>query len=95
MAEPQIHVDPDRLVTLADLLETFAREVELELGGLESGLASLGATWQDDEYRTFKDAVRPVHRILETFRGEIRKNRPKLEADAEAIRAYLRLNPRP
>ena len=93
MADPEIHVDPNQLDALADVLEIFAHDVEIELSTLTDGLAQLGATWQDQEYVRFRDAIRPMQRILDSFRDEIRRNKPKLHADAEAIRAYLRLGP--
>lgn len=90
MAQPEIHVDPDRLCAIADLLETFSRDIDNQLTELTRGLASLSATWQDEEYGKFKNALQPMRRKLDEFREEIRKSRPKLEADAAAIRDYLR-----
>jgi hypothetical protein len=92
MTQPEIHVDPDRLSAMADLLEIFSRDIDIELTTLTNGLASLGATWQDEEFKKFKKALQPVQAVLGEFREEIRKNKPKLEADAEAIRAYLKHN---
>lgn len=91
--ESEIHVDPDRLLELARMLDTFSREAADELGTLETALGRLGGTWQDDEYARFRAAMKPVTRMLASFRDEIRKAKPKLEADAEAIREYQRLHP--
>lgn len=90
MTQPEIYVDPDRLCDMADLLETFSRDIDNQLTALASGLASLGAGWQDEEYLKFKNALQPLRRTLNEFCEEIRKSKPKLEADAEAIRAYLK-----
>lgn len=91
MSTPDVHVDPDRLRAIAEELSMFANDVNAELIVLNTELAKLGRTWQDDEYKKFRSAVQPLQRILELFREEIERSKPAMLADAEAIRAYQRL----
>ena len=69
----------------------FSHDIKTELTVLEGELAKLGRTWQDDEFKKFKNATQPLHRILESFQDEITRSKPDMLADAEAIRAYQRL----
>lgn len=88
MAASDIHVNPDRLRAIAEELSMFSNDIGAELNLLSNGLAKLGRTWQDDEYKKFKNAIQPLHRILEKFHEEITRSKPDMLADAEAIRAY-------
>lgn len=91
MATSDVHVNPDRLRAIAEELSMFSNDIKAELSVLTSELAKLGRTWQDDEYKKFKNAIQPLHRILEKFHEEITRSKPEMLADAEAIRAYQRL----
>jgi uncharacterized protein YukE len=91
MATSDIHVDPDRLRAIAEELSMFSNDIRTELTLLSNELAKLGRTWQDDEYKKFKSAIQPLHRILEKFQEEITRSKPDMLADAEAIRAYQKL----
>jgi uncharacterized protein YukE len=91
MSTLDVHVDPDRLRAIAEELSMFSNDVKAELIVLNSELAKLGRSWQDEEYKKFKDAIQPLHRILEQFHEEITRSKPAMLADAEAIRAYQKL----
>jgi uncharacterized protein YukE len=91
MATSDVHVNADRLRAIAEELSLFSNDIRAELNLLTNELAKLGRTWQDDEYKKFKNAIRPLHRILEKFHEEIARSKPDMLADAEAIRAYQRL----
>ena len=91
MAASDIHVDPDRLRAIAEELSMFSNDIKAELNLLSNQLAKLGRTWQDEEYKKFKNAIQPLHKILERFHEEIVRSKPSMLADAEAIRAYQRL----
>jgi len=91
MASPDIHVDPDRLRAIAEELSMFSNDIRTELTLLNSEIGKLGRSWQDEEYKKFKNAIQPLHRILEQFHEEITRSKPDMLADAEAIRAYQRL----
>ena len=91
MASPDIHVDPDRLRAIAEELSMFSNDIKTQLTLLSNELAKLGRSWQDDEYKKFKNAIQPLHRILEQFQEEITRSKPDMLADAEIIRAYQKL----
>lgn len=91
MPSSDIHVDPDRLRAIAEELSMFSNDIKTELTLLDSELAKLGRSWQDGEYTKFKGAIQPLRRILDQFHQEITRSKPDMLADAEAIRAYQRL----
>ncbi len=91
MATSELHVDPDRLRAIAEELSMFSSDVNTELTVLKNELNRLGRTWRDEEFTKFENAIQPLHRILEAFHEEITRSKPEMLADAEAIRAYQRL----
>jgi len=91
MATSDIYVDPDRLREIAEELGMFSNDIKTELALLDGELAKLGRSWQDDEYVKFKSAIQPLRRILDQFQQEITRSTPEMLADAEAIRAYQKL----
>jgi uncharacterized protein YukE len=91
MATSDIYVNPDRLREIAEELSMFSNDIKTELNLLSLELAKLGRTWQDDEFKKFKNAIQPLNRILEQFHEEIVRSKPQMLADAEAIRAYQKL----
>ena len=91
MTSPDIHVDPDRLRAIAEELSMFSNDIRTELTLLNNELAKLGRSWQDEEYTKFRNAIQPLYRILEQFHEEITRSKPGMLADAEAIRAYQKL----
>lgn len=91
MPNSEIHVDPDRLCAIAEELSMFSNDMKTELTLLDGALAKLGRTWQDQEYANFKCSIQPLRKILDQFQVEIARSKPEMLADAEAIRAYRRL----
>ena len=91
MTPPDIHVDPDRLGEIAEELSMFSNDIQTELILLNNELSKLARDWQDEEYTKFKNAIQPLHRILEEFHIEITRSKPGMLADVEAIRAYQKL----
>lgn len=91
MRTSDVHVDPDRLRAIAEELSMFSNDIKTELALLDNELARLGRSWQDDEYVKFKSAIQPLRRILDQFHEEITSSKPEILADAEAIRAYQKL----
>ncbi len=91
MGDPEINADPDRLRAIAEELSMFANDVKAELIVLKTELAKLGGSWQDDEYRKFKNSIQPLLVILERFSEEIVRSKPAMIADAEALRVYKKL----
>ena len=55
-----VHVDPDRLVAIAEELSQFSSNVRTELELLDNGLAKLSGSWQDESYDKFKTAMQPL-----------------------------------
>jgi uncharacterized protein YukE len=91
MSASDVHVDPDRLLAIAEELSMFSNDIRSELTLLDGEFARLGRSWQDDEYAKFKRALQPLRRILDEFQQEITRSKPEMLRDAEAIRAYRRL----
>ncbi len=91
MPQSDIHVDPDRLLAIAEELSMFSGDIRTELTVLDGELARLGRSWQDEEYTKFKRAIQPLRRVLDEFQQEIARSKPDMLADAEAIRVYQRL----
>jgi len=90
MAQSDIHVDPDRLLVIAEELSMFSNNVKTELMQLDNELGRLGRSWQDEEYGKFKAAIQPLRRILDRFHEEIVHTKPDMLADADTIRAMQR-----
>jgi hypothetical protein len=93
MTDAALHVDPDRLRLLAEELSMFSNDIKVELQVLDLGVSKLGATWKDEGYEEFRNAIQPIRRVLDTFHQEIVRTKPRLLEDAEAIRQYQRLHP--
>jgi uncharacterized protein YukE len=91
MPQSDIHVDPERLRAIAEELSKFSNDVKTELAVLDNELGRLGRSWQDEEYTKFKAAIQPLRRILDQFQQEIARSKPDMLADADAIKAYQRL----
>ncbi len=88
----QAAVDPDDLRALASELSALASKI-VEMGqDLDRGLAVLGETFQDDQYREFCAAYRGTRQKLTGFADELRGLVPKLNQDVEDIVATQRIH---
>ena len=89
MPEPDIYVNPQRLLLLAENLRIFNNDVRTELGKMNDGLRHLGQTWQDEEYKKFKRFFDRIKEDLTKLDQEISKREPELKEDAQLLRDYL------
>ena len=89
MPEPDISVNPQRLLLLAENLRIFNNDVRTELGKMNDGLRHLGQTWQDEEYKKFKRFFDRIKEDLTKLDQEISKREPELKEDAQLLRDYL------
>jgi len=89
-----VHLDPVKLRTFADTLSTTVTFYRRSLEILESRLARLGSTWQDEQFREFAREVRTTRVIIEEFVKEALDARSKLLEDAAAAEAFQKINVR-
>jgi len=93
MSNSQVHVDPERLKSFAAELDQFANRVTDYDEGLQSALHRLGETFRDQEYEEFKTHFGASSQLLRRFVEEVKKNVPKLVADAEIIAMSQKVKP--
>jgi uncharacterized protein YukE len=89
MAEPEIYSNPQRLLSLADELRIFNNDLRIEIEKMNEGLHHLGATWQDEEFKKFKQTLDNLKEEFAKLDQDISKHEPELKADAQALRDYL------
>ena len=86
---PQAVVDPDELREFARALKKFNSDLEGRIAQLNNRLASLGATWRDQEHKKFcqqyDEHMKMIGRFLETSERHI----PYLMRKADQIDEYL------
>src|SRR5262245_58160698 len=83
----QAHIDPLKLQEFAAQLSLFAEKITELDRALEHGLMRLGQTFRDDEYQRFRARFTASRSRLAAFVEEVRETVPKLNADADDIRA--------
>lgn len=89
MSESEIYADPQRILTLADELSSFTANIQTEVIRMDEELRSLGATWQDEEYKKFKRTFDRLKEGLSDVAEEIKKRQPELQEDAQILKTYL------
>jgi uncharacterized protein YukE len=93
MAQSQIHADPERIRALALEIRLFTTSLRSDLTSLDDALGHLGGTWKDADFEKFRSVYRRLSERLKNLASEINKNEPQLNADADALAGYLKLNP--
>jgi peptidoglycan hydrolase CwlO-like protein len=89
MAESEIYSNPQRLLLLADELRIFNNDLRIEIEKMNEGLHHLGATWQDEEFKKFKQTLDKLKEEFAKLDQDISKREPELKADAQLLRDYL------
>ncbi|MFV1964371.1 MAG: WXG100 family type VII secretion target [Pirellulaceae bacterium] len=86
---PQAVVDPEELRRFAQRLKKFNRELQNQSTLLANQLASLGATWRDQEHKKFLEEFEQQMRVIGRFTEATDQYVPYLIRKAEHIEDYL------
>lgn len=89
----QIKQDPQKLRSFCSDLSYQAAYFKSAIGDLDGHLGKLGDSWQDDQYRAFRNEVQVLKRSLAKFEDDTRRVVSELLKDAEAIEKYQRIQP--
>jgi len=89
---PDVHGDPDAMREFAAVLGRFSAVVSENMDQTRMAVAQLGSTWRDPGFDEFSAQFRRASSLLSKFVSECDAVRPKLEDDAVALEAYVKLN---
>jgi len=84
------HVDPAELRRFAQDLNRFNTEMESLVGGLNSKLRALEASWRDQEQRKFTEFFDQTMKVLSNFVSESHQHASTLNKKAAYIEDYLK-----
>ena len=87
----QIYNNPDLLRAFASKLESFRRDVQDQLNGLNAAMGRLGDTWEDDGFREFKEAFTSARTQVNKFVADTETVTPKLKAAADRLAGMKKL----
>jgi uncharacterized protein YukE len=85
----QAIVDPSELRRFVQHLKHFSAEMMSQMQTSQRQLASLGATWRDQEHQKFVDEFEQQMRTLSRFVDATNQYIPYLLRKAERIEEYL------
>jgi len=85
----QAIVDPGELRRFVQHLKHFSAEMMSQMQTSQRQLASLGATWRDQEHQKFVDEFEQQMRTLSRFVDATNQYIPYLLRKAERIEEYL------
>jgi len=86
---PQAVVDPEELRQFAQSLKKFNAQLRERAGALGNQLATLNATWRDQEHKKFADQFESSMKVLQRFAEEADEYVPYLLRKAQHIEDYL------
>jgi uncharacterized protein YukE len=86
---PQAVVDPEELRRFAQRLKKFNSELQNQSTLLANQLATLGATWRDQEHKKFLEEFEQHMRVIARFTEATDHYVPYLIRKAEHIEDYL------
>jgi uncharacterized protein YukE len=84
------HVDPAELRRFAQDLNRFNTEMQSLVGGLNSRMRALEATWRDQEQRKFSEFFDQTMKVLSHFVEESHQHASMLNKKAALIEDYLK-----
>ena len=87
---PQAVVDPEELRQFAQSLKKFANHLRERVAAVGNQLASLNASWRDQEQRKFADQFDGDMKALLRFTETVDQYVPYLLRKAQHIDDYLR-----
>jgi uncharacterized protein YukE len=87
---PQAVVDPEELRQFAQNLKRFNGQLRERAASLGNQLATLNATWRDQEHRKFVEQFESNMKVLLRFTETADQYVPYLLRKAEHIEEYLR-----
>lgn len=85
----QAIVDPAELRRFAQNLKKFNAELEERMTALAAQLASLGATWRDQEHKKFVEDFEEHMKVVARYIEATNEHAPFLIRKAERIEEYL------
>ena len=86
---PQAVVDPEELRRFAQRLKKFNSELQNQSTLLGNQLASLGATWRDQEHKKFTEQFEQHMKVIGRFTEATDRYIPYLLRKAEHVEDYL------
>jgi len=86
---PQAVVDPEELRRFAMRLKKFNGELQNQATLLGNQLATLGASWRDQEHKKFVEEFEQQMRVIARFTETTDQYIPYLVRKAEHIEDYL------
>jgi uncharacterized protein YukE len=85
----QAIVDPIELRRFAQNLKKFNQELDERMTSLRAQLASLGATWRDQEHKKFVEDFEQHMKVIAKYMEATNEHAPFLMRKAERIEEYL------
>ena len=86
---PQAVVDPEELRRFAARLKKFNSDLQNQTSVLANQLASLGATWRDQEHQKFVEQFEQHMKVIARFTQATNDYVPYLIRKAEHVEDYL------
>lgn len=86
---PQAVVDPEELRQFAQSLKKFNEQLRERAAALSHQLASLNATWRDQEHKKFAEQFDANMKVLTRFTEQADEYVPYLIRKAQHIEDYL------
>jgi len=86
---PQAVVDPEELRRFAARLKKFNSDLQNQTSVLANQLASLGATWRDQEHQKFVEQFEQHMKVIARFTQATNEYVPYLIRKAEHVEDYL------
>ena len=87
----QIRQDPQKLRNFCDQLNSHASYWQSSIGQLETYMARLGNSWQDEQFNEFGQEVTQLKSSLDEFATVTRTTISELLQDAERLEAYYQI----
>ena len=87
----QIRQDPQKLRDFCDQLDGHASYWQSSIGQLETYMARLGNSWQDEQFNEFGQEVTQLKSSLDEFATITRTTISELLQDAERLEAYYQI----
>lgn len=93
MQNDSVHVDPAQLEAFSNALGQGCGKLSDCMNALSAELATLGRSWQDEQFLQFRRLIAQATRQVEQFSAEAARAQLQLQLDADAARAVQRVAP--
>lgn len=88
----QIKQDPEKLREYAHTLGAHGRYWKSSVAALSDYMARLGHSWRDEQFNDFEVEVRQIKNALEQYAEKVDTAVTNLQADADALEHFLKIN---